>query len=143
MSRRYFEDINSSNTVINNTVINNYYNNTNVTNNVYVNRQVPGAVVAVPRTVFAQSQPVSSAMVRVSGQSLPKSRWNSCRPSLRRNGVCMVRLPGATSRRRPACSSGQSSPAPHRRRRMSDSRPNNRNSRRTRANRSTTQRANN
>ncbi len=70
VSRRYFEDINSSNTVINNTVINNYYNNTNVTNNVYVNRQVPGAVVAVPRTAFEQSQPVSSAMVRVSGQSL-------------------------------------------------------------------------
>ena len=59
VSRRYFENINQSNTVINNTVINNYYNNTNVTNVVYANRQVPGAVVAVPATAFVQSQRVS------------------------------------------------------------------------------------
>jgi hypothetical protein len=66
VSRGYFENINSSNTVINNTVINNYYNNTNVTNVVYANRQVPGAVVAVPTTAFVQSQPVGRAAVRVS-----------------------------------------------------------------------------
>lgn len=65
VSRGYFENINRSNTVINNTVINNYYNNTNVTNVVYANRQVPGAVVAVPTTAFVQSQPVSGAAVRV------------------------------------------------------------------------------
>ena len=66
VSRGYFENINRSNTVINNTVINNYYNNSNVTNVVYANRQVPGAVVAVPTTAFVQSQPVSRAAVRVS-----------------------------------------------------------------------------
>jgi len=65
VSRGYFENINRSNTVINTTVINNYYNNTNVTNVVYANRQVPGAVVAVPTTAFVQSQPVSKAAVRV------------------------------------------------------------------------------
>jgi len=65
VSRGYFENINRSNTVINNTVINNYYNNPNVTNVVYANRQVPGAVVAVPTTAFVQSQPVSGAAVRV------------------------------------------------------------------------------
>ena len=65
VSRGYFENINRSNTVINNTVINNYYNNTNVTNVVYANRQVPGAVVAVPTTTFVQSQPVSRAAVEV------------------------------------------------------------------------------
>ena len=59
VSRRYFENVNRSNTVINTTVINNYYNNTNVTNVTYVNRQVPGAVVAVPTTAFVQSQPVA------------------------------------------------------------------------------------
>ena len=48
VSRGYFENVNRSNTVVNNTVINNYYNNSNVTNVVYANRQVPGAVVAVP-----------------------------------------------------------------------------------------------
>jgi hypothetical protein len=65
VSRGYFDRVNRSNTVINTTVINNYYNNTNVTNVVYANQRVPGAVVAVPTTVFAQSQPVSRATVRV------------------------------------------------------------------------------
>ena len=65
-SRGYFENINRSNTVINTTVINNYYNNTNVTNVVYANQQVPGAIVAVPTTAFVQSQQVSRAAVRVS-----------------------------------------------------------------------------
>jgi len=66
VSRGYFENINRSNTVINTTVINNYYNNTRVTNVVYANQQVPGAVVAVPTTAFVQSQPVSRAAVKVS-----------------------------------------------------------------------------
>ena len=65
VSRGYFDNVNSSNTVINTTVINNYYNNTNVTNVTYVNRQVPGAVIAVPTTTFVQSQPVSRAAIRV------------------------------------------------------------------------------
>jgi hypothetical protein len=51
--------------VINTTVINNYYDNTSVTNVTYANRQVPGAVVAVPTTTFVQSQPVSRAAIRV------------------------------------------------------------------------------
>jgi hypothetical protein len=65
VSRGYFENINRSNTVVNTTVINNYYNNTNVTNVVYANREVPGAVVAVPTTAFVQSQSVSRIAVRV------------------------------------------------------------------------------
>ncbi len=70
VSRRYFENINRSNTVINTTVINNYYNNSNVTNVVYANRQVPGAIIAVPTTAFIQSQPVSRAAVRVSADRI-------------------------------------------------------------------------
>jgi len=69
-SRGYFENINRSNTVINNTVINNTYNTTNVTKVVYANRQVPGAVIAVPRTAFVQSQQVSRAAVRVSREAI-------------------------------------------------------------------------
>jgi hypothetical protein len=65
VSRGYYENINRSNTVINNTVINNTYNTTNVTNVIYANRQVPGAVIAVPTTTFVQSQPVSRSAVRV------------------------------------------------------------------------------
>ena len=70
VSRGYFQNINRSNTVINNTVINNYYDNRNVTKVVYVNRQVPGAIVAVPRSAFAQSQPVSRVAVRVRPETI-------------------------------------------------------------------------
>jgi hypothetical protein len=70
VSRGYFTNVNRSNTVINNTVINNYYNNTNVTNVVHANRRVPGAVVAVPRTAFVQSQSVSRASMRVSQEMI-------------------------------------------------------------------------
>ena len=66
VSRTYFENVNRSNTVVNNTVINNYYTNTNVTQVVYANRQVPGAIVAVPTTAFVQSQAVSRTSVRIS-----------------------------------------------------------------------------
>ncbi|MDO8771737.1 MAG: hypothetical protein Q7K57_24105 [Burkholderiaceae bacterium] len=65
VSRSYFENVNRSNTVINNTVINNYYSNSNVTPVAYANRDVLGAVIAVPTTAFVQSQPVSRAAVRV------------------------------------------------------------------------------
>ena len=66
VSRGYFENINRSNTVINTTVINNYYNNTNVTTVAYANRNVQSAVVAVPTSTFVQSQPVARSAVRVS-----------------------------------------------------------------------------
>ncbi|MEO8345014.1 MAG: DUF6600 domain-containing protein, partial [Betaproteobacteria bacterium] len=65
VSRGYFENVNRSNTIVNTTVINNYYNNVNVNNVVYANRQVVGAVVAVPTAVFVQSQEVAKAAVRV------------------------------------------------------------------------------
>jgi hypothetical protein len=65
VSRTYFHNINTSNTTINTTTITNVYNSTNVTNITYVNQQVPGAIVAVPRTAFVQSQPVAKATVQV------------------------------------------------------------------------------
>ena len=70
VSRAYFENLNRSNTVINNTVIYNSYNTTNVTNVVYANRQIPGAVIVVPTTTFVQSQPVSRAVVRLSQDAI-------------------------------------------------------------------------
>ena len=69
VSRSYFDNVNRSNTTVNNTTITNVYNNINVTN-VYVNRQVQGAVVAVPATAFVQSQPVSRAAVRLSREAV-------------------------------------------------------------------------
>ncbi len=73
VSRDYFQNVNRSNTVINNTVINNYYDNSKVTNVVYANRQVAGAIVAVPVTAFVQSQPVSRAAVQVSRKMIASS----------------------------------------------------------------------
>lgn len=76
VSRGYFDNLNRSNTVVSTTVINNTYNSynttnvTNITNVVYANRQVAGAVVAVPTSVFVQSQPVSRAAVRVNREVL-------------------------------------------------------------------------
>ncbi|MEO8303271.1 MAG: DUF6600 domain-containing protein [Betaproteobacteria bacterium] len=66
VSRNYFTNINTTNTVINNTQITNVYNNTNVTNVTYLNQRVPGAVIAVPTSAFAQSQPVSNVSIRMS-----------------------------------------------------------------------------
>jgi hypothetical protein len=67
VSRTYFERVNVTNTVVNTTTITNVYNN-NVTNVVYANQRVEGAVVAVPTTAFAQSQPIARAAVRVAPQ---------------------------------------------------------------------------
>lgn len=62
VSREYFTNINRSNTVINNTVINTYYDHpTTIVNVEHKNRRVPGAVIAVPKAVFVQSQPVARA----------------------------------------------------------------------------------
>jgi len=66
VSRNYFTNINTSNTVVNNVTITNVYNNTNVTNITYVNRQVAGAVIAVPATAFVQSRPVAQSQLEVS-----------------------------------------------------------------------------
>jgi hypothetical protein len=71
VSRVYFDNINRSNAVIAPTTITNIYNTTivnnttNITNVTYANRQISGAVVAVPTQTFVQSQPVAKATVRV------------------------------------------------------------------------------
>ena len=71
VSRNYLTNVNVSNTVIEKTVVNNYYttvivNKTvNVTNVTYVNQRVPGAVVATTPQAFAGGQPVAKNIVRV------------------------------------------------------------------------------
>jgi hypothetical protein len=70
VSRGYFQNINVSNTVVNTTIINNVYNTTSVTNVVYANRNVPGAVVAVPKTAFLESRSVGREAVRVRQENL-------------------------------------------------------------------------
>ena len=80
VSRDYFTNVNVSNTVINNTIIVNNYDNRNaavVNNAVYANRTVPGAVVTVPTAAFVQSQPVARAQLRVSEAALIQAPVNS------------------------------------------------------------------
>jgi hypothetical protein len=62
-SRGYFTRVNNTNTVINNTTINNYYdssrNNAAITNIQYVNRNVQNGVTAVPQETFARGRRVT------------------------------------------------------------------------------------
>jgi hypothetical protein len=65
VSRNFFTNINVSNTVVNTTVVNNFYNNVNVTNVTYRNRELPGAVTAVPTSAFSSAEPVARHAVPV------------------------------------------------------------------------------
>jgi DNA segregation ATPase FtsK/SpoIIIE-like protein len=70
VSPRYCRNINISNTNVNVTVVNNIYNTTiinnrTVNNITYVNRAVPGAVVATTSRAFESAQPVGRNLVRV------------------------------------------------------------------------------
>ena len=79
-SPRYFSRVNTTNTVINNTTINNYYNdsrnsnNTVITNINYANQRVPNAVMAVPQDTFA-----SGRSVRQNGRSVPAAQLAAVR----------------------------------------------------------------
>jgi hypothetical protein len=73
VSLNYFAGINASSTVVNHTNITNVYNNTNVTNITYVNRSVPGAVIAVSASAFTQSQPVSKSAIKLSKEQIDRA----------------------------------------------------------------------
>ncbi len=73
VSLNYFANINTSSTTVNRTNITNVYNNINVTNITYINRTVPGAVVAVPATAFSRSQPVSKSAVSLTKDEIGKA----------------------------------------------------------------------
>ncbi len=75
VSRGYFDRVNRSNAVVSSTTVTNI-DNTNVTKTtinkttvVYVNRRVPGAVVAVPKAEFTQSHPVAKHTVAVAADA--------------------------------------------------------------------------
>ncbi|HSE12121.1 MAG TPA: DUF6600 domain-containing protein, partial [Rudaea sp.] len=79
VSRRYFNNINVSNTVVNTTVINNYYGNyargdINYTQINYANRNVSGAVTAVPAAAFVSARPVASSAIAVNRQTFANAR---------------------------------------------------------------------
>ena len=81
VSRNYFTNVNVSNTTINNTVINNYYGNysagnVNYSQINYANRNVNGAVTAVPVSAFVGAKPVATAAVAVNRETFANARVN-------------------------------------------------------------------
>ncbi len=83
VSPMYVNRVNVSNTTINQTTITSVYNttivnkNTTITNVNYANRNVQGAVSAMPRQAFASAQPVSRNAVRVNPNEIARSSFSS------------------------------------------------------------------
>src|ERR1700687_3808551 len=75
-SRGYVNRVNISNTTVNTTTITNVYNTTiinkttNITNVTYLNKNVSGAVTAVPQQAFRSGQPVARSAVRVNAREV-------------------------------------------------------------------------
>jgi hypothetical protein len=78
VSRDYVNRVNVSNTTVNTTTVTNVYNTTiinnnnttNITNVNYVNRNVQGAVTAVPQRAFVSAQPVARAAVKMDARQM-------------------------------------------------------------------------
>jgi hypothetical protein len=79
VSRRYVTNVNVTNTRVETTVVNNYYNNVvvnknvNVTNVTYVNQNVNGAVTATSGATFTSGRSVSRDVVRVDQREVAAS----------------------------------------------------------------------
>ncbi|MGC1449903.1 MAG: DUF6600 domain-containing protein, partial [Candidatus Sulfotelmatobacter sp.] len=76
VSRGYMTQVNVSSTTVNTTTVTNVYNTTvinkttNITNVTYVNRNVQGAVTAVPQNAFAGAQPVGRNAVKMNAREI-------------------------------------------------------------------------
>jgi hypothetical protein len=87
VSPRYVERVNISNTTVNRTVVNNYYNttvvnNTRVTNVTYVNQRVPGAVVATNRETFSSGQAVGRNTVKIDQRQMASAQVEVRQPTI-------------------------------------------------------------
>jgi hypothetical protein len=79
VSRGYFTRVNVSNTIVNTSIINNYYGNysrgrIDYDAIGYHNRNIAGAVVAVPATAFVNARPVHTAAIAVNRQTFANAR---------------------------------------------------------------------
>jgi hypothetical protein len=109
VSREYVNRVNVSNTTVNTTTVTNVHNRTIVNNNTtvnnvtYVNRNISGAVTAVPQRAFLSAQPVAHVAVALNAKevaSMPVTSRATVAPtsnsrigsSRKRGGP---RLPGA------------------------------------------------
>jgi hypothetical protein len=88
VSRAYVNNVNISNTTVNQTVINNSYNTTIVNKNVtvndvkYVNQSVPGGVTATSGQNFTSARPVSSNLVRVDAREAASAPVGVAAPAI-------------------------------------------------------------
>ncbi len=88
VSRRYVNNVNVTNTMVNTTVVNNYYTNVvvnkqvNVTNVTYVNQRVSGAVTATNGATFTSGQSVSRNIVRVDQREVVSAQVAAGAPAI-------------------------------------------------------------
>jgi hypothetical protein len=87
VSRAYVNNVNVTNTTVNTTVVNNYYNTvvvnkTTVNNVTYVNQRVPGAVTATSTQVMSSSQPVGRNIVRVDERQIGQAQVTARPPAV-------------------------------------------------------------
>jgi hypothetical protein len=88
VSRTYVNQVNITNTTVNTTVVNNYYNNVvvnknvNVTNVTYVNQRVDGAVTATSRQTFTSGQSVHNNIVRVNEREIESAPVVAATPAV-------------------------------------------------------------
>jgi len=109
VSRGYMNQVNVSNTTVNVTTITNVYNttiinkSTTVTNVNYANRNVQGAVMAVPQAAFTSAQPVARAAVAVTPQQIASASVNKSAAVAPPGRACLERTlpPRITYLRRP------------------------------------------
>ncbi len=127
VSRAYVNRVNVSNTTVNQTTITNVYNTTivnkttNITNVTYVNRQVAGAITAVPQRTFVSAQPVGRAAVAVNAREVASAALSSraavapSRESVlgsKANSVGRVAAPPAALASRPVVAKATPPPPP-------------------------------
>jgi hypothetical protein len=83
VSRGYMNRVNISNTTVNNTTITRVYNttiinrSTNIKDVVYRNRNVAGAITAVPQRTFVNAQPVAKTAVAVNVREMASAPMSS------------------------------------------------------------------
>jgi flagellar biosynthesis GTPase FlhF len=88
VSRAYVNRVNISNTTVNQTVVNNYYNTTIVNKNInvnevkYVNQNVPGGVTATSGQNFTSARPVNRNLVRVDTKEAASAPVTVAAPSV-------------------------------------------------------------
>ncbi len=108
VSQGYFARVNNTNTMINNTTINNYYsynqnsNNTAINNIRYANRNVQNGVTAIPRDNFARGRRVTQDARAVTGAQLASAQvFGAPEIAPNREGVLGARADTASRAARP------------------------------------------